>query len=271
MLLWPDGDIMQLSLMQKFILKVVFETFIILTAVLCLFFFGFAADISTDPADAGDSSAPAAQSSSVENSSDADDSSPAPSVDNSTSSEEPGPAYDGDVSVHYSEEPSSYEETQDVVVNRADLQDIVDLLNDLSVQLGLYASEVPAGYQPTEDDLAYRADLLDTLAGIHDSLLALTEPPVEDSSVPEDSSTPTEETAPSEASSAPPVRSAPAETDPADSSGDESSPDCSTSGAEDTNITEQDFYKLVLGMLFLVVLYPVLTWIYRFLSSFIPV
>lgn len=257
--------------MQKFILKVVFETFILLMAALCLFFCGFAADISTDPADSADFSAPAAQSVSMENSSESGNASSSSSVDSSTSSEELVSAYDGDVTVHYSEDPDNYDESQDVVVNRADLQTLIDLLNDLSVQLGLYASEVPAGYQPTEDDLAYRSDLLDTLSGIHDSLIALTEPPVEDSSVSEDSSaTPTEVSAPSEVSSAPPMRSAPAETDPADSSGDESSPDGSTSG-EVTTISEQDFYKLVLGMLFLVVLYPVITWIYRFLSSFIPV
>lgn len=162
--------------------------------------------------------------------------------------------------------PGVYNPSEDVVVDRADLQQVIDLLNDLSTQLVLYASEIPVGYEPTEEDLQYRANLLVTLADISDSLQALTASPEDEA----------QDDAPGDASvsepdaSAPAESPAPAETDPADNGTESLNASAESSLPVDT-IAEQDFYKLVLALLLALVLLPVLGWVYKFISSFFPV
>lgn len=251
-----------MSLMKEYTIKVAACFLaIVLLSILVLCSVCSAADLSTDPYDG-----------SVENQSGAD-SSAAEGVSGPVASGDDSSASAGSAEMEI--EPDYSVDESDVVVNRAQLQQCIDLLNDLSQQLALYAADVPAGYEPSEDDLAYRADLLLTLVDIRDSLLTLTEPePVEEESLQEET-IPEEESAPVEPSRSSGDVSEPVqepERDPADASDYPGEADSSASvSTEDNSISQQDFYKLVLGFLFLLCLWPVLTWVYRFLSSFIPV
>lgn len=299
--LWPDGDFMQSSLMKNYIIKILcVESAIFMLSIflLCGCAPAYAADLSTEPMDGAASSAagwgfPASEESSapdVEDASQKDSSalvgenvsqedSSAPDVEDVSQHDESSQA-DSDIIVDPAPvevEPDTYNESEDVVVNRAELESLISLVNDLSGQLALYAADIPAVYQPTEEDYAYRADLLETLSGIRESLQILSEPaPVEPEMV-EEETIPEEETASESVSdasadvSALADSSAPAETDPADTETDPADTSASGDISAPSEISQQDFYKLVLGFLFLVCLWPVLTWIYRFLSSFIPV
>ena len=284
--LWSNGAVM--SLIRNYTLRICLC--FLLTMALSVFFLCsgcLAADLSVDPVDGASSSAEVSCDSScvIEDSSDSsssdapDESSAAEGVSGPDESVEdaPSPAHDGDVllvpdPIEVEIDTDTYSSESDIVVNRADLQECIDLLNDLSLQLGLFTSDLPAGYEPTEDDLLYRDSLLETLSGIHDSLILLSQPAEHDAL----------QDAQEDASSVEPLQlltadvsesdaeSSAAESDPADTSsasGDASS----SSSLDDSTISQQDFYKLVLGFLFLLCLWPVLTWLYRFLSSFIPV
>lgn len=236
----------------------------LLAALVC--FPAHAADLSTDPMDAGESSAPIEIQ--------PEEPEPEPPPDDSV-------IYDDDDVIMSEPDPvepdpytDSYNESQDIVVNRQDLEDVIALLNDLSKQLSLYASDT-SGREPTEEDLTYRENLLLTLSGIHDSLIVLTEPPAEEPMEEEPAEEPAEEQAEEDTSapsdtSAPADASALAETDPADN--DTAPADASADASMvDDSISEQDFYKLVLALLLVLVFVPFISWAYKFISSFFPV
>ena len=165
----------------------------------------YAADLSTDPADGSGSAPPSfveevSDTDPVEPVSSGPDPDPEPDPEDKPSDDTPEVVYDP---VPVETEPDTYSDSEDVVVNRADLEEVVALLNDLSAQLALYAADVPAGYEPTEQDLEYRESLLTTLSGIHDSLLVLTEPPAEEPLEEEQATDPADEQIEADASSLP--------------------------------------------------------------------
>ena len=207
------------------------KDFTALLVIICfgLFFFCFvlvphvlASDLSTDPADGSGSSPPATMEEQGENG-EGSESVSAPSESDSSEPDvilvdtvEPDP------------QPSTVNPSQDVVVDREDLNHVIDLLNDLSSQLALYAANIPAGYEPTEMDLEYRDSLLLTLSDISISLQALTVPPEDEAQEenPAPASRNVDASAPAESeemtvqssadSSAPADESTPTDTDPAD-------------------------------------------------------
>lgn len=250
------------------------KDFTALLVIICfgLFFFCFvlvphvlASDLSADPADGSGSSPPATMWEQGENGQGSESVS-APSESDSSEPDvilvdtvEPEPL------------PSTVNPSQDVVVDREDLNHVIDLLNDLSYQLALYAADIPAGYEPTEKDLDYRDSLLLTLSDISTSLQALTASPDDEAQEenPAPASRNVDASVPAE-SSAPADESTPTDTDPADSPETASDTSGESSVIEDS-ISEQDFYKLVLALLLALVLLPVIGWFYRYISSFFPV